>query len=482
MTVAAAYLRVSRADDGDDESLTLETQRRRIKALCEARGWVYGPEYIDEGVSATKGRGEKTDWARLLSHVGTGRFDVIVARDLDRLLRTLQDLVKLIDLGAKVATVDGEIDLTTADGEFRATMLAAVARFEIRRKSERAIGANETRRRRGQPVTRVKILGYAEDGVTQVPNEAKAVKKAFEDYLAGVRITHIARELADEGFTSSKGRPWNNANIRSLLGNARYKGVITKWEADPNRRKVSGALTSEEYPGDWQAIVTSDVFDAVQQKLRDPSRKRHWGTEPRYLMSGLLVCSKCGDGTRMFTSWFYPPKRVRKSGEVVEKERVRIYRCLKANHLSRNAEPIEEAVRALVIARLRRDDAKALFADDEVAGLDREALRVERVALVERFEGLAALAAEGVLPLDKVREQSARLTGRINEIDGRLAPAPESIGRQIAESLDVAEAWDALDIARQRIVVEQLFEVTVLPAIRRKNVPRGQDLAVVWRT
>lgn len=82
----------------------------------------------------------------MLSHVGSGKFDVIVARDLDRLLRTLQDLVKLIDLGAKVATVDGEINLTTADGEFRATMLAAVARFEIRRKSERAIGANETRR------------------------------------------------------------------------------------------------------------------------------------------------------------------------------------------------------------------------------------------------------------------------------------------------------------------------------------------------
>lgn len=60
MTVAAAYLRVSKAAETDDESLTLETQRRRIKALCEARGWLYGPEYIDEGVSATKRRDEKT--------------------------------------------------------------------------------------------------------------------------------------------------------------------------------------------------------------------------------------------------------------------------------------------------------------------------------------------------------------------------------------------------------------------------------------
>lgn len=190
MVIAAAYLRVSKSDNTDnDESFTVETQRRRIRALCEARGWTYGPEHIDEGISATKARGTGTQWQEMLSHVGTGKFDVVVARDLDRLLRTLQDLVKLIDLGVKVATVDGEIDLTTADGEFRATMLAAVARFEIRRKSERAIGANETRRKLGIPISRGRILGYDEDGVTQIDDEAAAVKRAFEDYLAGVKIT-----------------------------------------------------------------------------------------------------------------------------------------------------------------------------------------------------------------------------------------------------------------------------------------------------
>lgn len=471
---------MSKADDEEDESLTLETQRRRIKALCEARGWVYGPEYLDDGVSASKRRGEKTEWARMLGDVGTGKFDVIVARDLDRLLRTLQDLVKLIDLGARVATVDGEIDLTTADGEFRATMLAAVARFEIRRKSERAIGANETRRKRGQPVLRTKILGYAADGVTLVPKEAAAVKKAFEDYLAGVRITQVARELNEAGFSSSRGTSWSNANIRSLLENARYKAKITKWEADPERRKVSGALTDEVYDGDWEAIVSADVFDAVQQKLRDPSRRRHWGTEPRHLMSGLLRCSKCGDGTRLFSSWFYPPKRVRKNGEVVKQPRVRIYKCLAKNHLSRKAEPIDEAVGALVVARLQRDDAKDLFLKGDDGELDREQLRVERVAAVKLHEGLAALAADGTLSLDSVRKEAGRLMARINEIDGLLAPAPDSIVQQMVESVDVAKAWEEMDVARRRLVVEQLVEVTLLPAIRKKGVAAGPDLSIEW--
>lgn len=72
----------------------------------------------------------------MLSRIGKD-FDIIVAVDLDRLVRSTKDLNVLVDLGAKVVTVDGEIDLAAAEGEFRATMIAGIARFETRRASER---------------------------------------------------------------------------------------------------------------------------------------------------------------------------------------------------------------------------------------------------------------------------------------------------------------------------------------------------------
>lgn len=466
MTVAAVYLRVSKSDDTDDETLTLATQRRRIAALCEARGWEYGPEYKDEGVSATKARDGKTEWARMLADVGTGRFDVIVARDLDRLLRTLQDLVKLIDLGAKVATVDGEIDLTSADGEFRATMLAAVARFEIRRKSERAIGANETRRRKGVPIMRGRILGYDEDGVTQIDDEADAVKKAFEDFLAGVKITHIARELTRLGFTTTRGREWSNENIRSLLSNARYKGVLTKWEPDPEKRKLS-KKSPQEYPGAFEAIVSPDVFDAVQTKLHAPNRRRSWGTEARYLLTGLALCGRCDDGkTKVYTSYYQRAPGALKSGEWREYEPKRLYACIAHKHLSRNAGPVDEFVEDALLARLMEDDARDLFATPENRGIDRDALRIERVSKQDLLDGLAALYAEKVLDGDGVREQSARLRGRLNEIDGLLAPAPSNPGLQVVEAPDVAEAWRALDLPRRRLILAEVMTVTLLPSKR----------------
>lgn len=469
MTVAAAYLRVSKSDEDDDESLSLETQRRRIQALCTAREWEYGPEYIDDGVSATKARGDDTAWSTMLNQVGSGAFDVIVARDLDRLLRTLEDLVRLIERKARIVTVDGEIDLTTADGEFRATMLAAVARFEIRRKSERAIHANETRRLRGEPVLRAKILGFAEDGVTLIPEEAAAVKKAFEDFVTGKKITHIARDLNALGYTSSKGREWSNANIRSLLGNARYKGVLTKWEPDADKRKATGSAVQDlTYAGAFEAIVSVDVFDAAQSKLRAPERRRAWGTEPRHLLTGLAYCGKCADDkTKVYTSYYQQRPRTLKSGEERTYEPVRLYACLAHKHLSRNAQNVEDyVVGQWLLPRLSRADARDLFAPPEEAGVDVGKLRIERAVVSERIDGLAALYAEGVLDGDGVKHESVKLRGRLNEIDALLTPRSTNPGLTVVQADDVEAAWHALDTARQRIILNEVLTVTILPSKR----------------
>jgi hypothetical protein len=65
-----------------------------------------------------------------------------VRRTIPAGCRQTKDLVALIEVGAKVITLDGEIDLSSRDGELRATMLAGFARFEIRHKAERMVRAN----------------------------------------------------------------------------------------------------------------------------------------------------------------------------------------------------------------------------------------------------------------------------------------------------------------------------------------------------
>lgn len=467
MTVVAVYLRVSKSDGRPEESLTIETQRRRIHALCDARGWVYGPEFVDDGLSATKRRGEGTAWHEMLSLIGTGAFDVIAGLDMDRLLRTIQDLASLLELKAKVATADGEIDLTTADGELRATVMMAVARFEIRRKTERQERANETRRLNGQPIlTGGKILGYTSDGMHQIEEEAAAVKKAFEDFLGGRMITHIARDLTEAGFTTARGRPWSNENIRHLFRNTRYKGVISKWEADETKRAAGVKLSDEEYPGNFEPIVSPEVWDAVFAMMDSPERRRAWSNKPRYLLSGIAQCGRCNDGTKVYTSFYQRTPYQAKNGERKTFRPKRTYKCQK-NHLSRNAEPVEAYVEDFIVGRLSEPDARELFAPVDHRDIDREELQTERVALKTRHDDLARLVADGVLDSGSVRQQSARLQGRMNEIDGLLAPLLSNPGLKLVEAPDVGEAWQALDVATQRIIIETGgLQVTILPSNR----------------
>lgn len=479
MTLAAVYLRVSKSDDDSDESLTLETQRRRIRAFCEARDWEYGPEYIDDGISATKARDATTRWALMLQDLRAGKFDVVVARDLDRLLRTLQDLVKLIDLKAKVATVDGDIDLTTADGEFRATMLAAVARFEIRRKSERAIHANETRRRRGLPIGRVRILGYDDDGVTQIDDEAAAVKKAFEDYLNGTGMAQIARDLNAQGFTTSRGRPWSTHNLRSMFGNTRYKGIISKWESDDKKRAAGARMSDKSYAGDFDPIVTADVWDRVQLLLNDPLRERDWGTDPKYLLSGIARCGRCDDDTRLFTQYYQRSAYTGKDGVYREFEPKRLYACLKHKHLSRTAQPVDGFVEEQVLWRLSQPDAMALFDIAEDKSIDRNKLQNELDELRKKYSGLARLFTAGILDEEGVREESGRIRGLMLKIEGQLAPPPSNPGRDLLRGGNLIEEWKDLELSRKRFILEKIATVTILPAPPGSGRSRGFDSSLV---
>lgn len=432
----AAYLRASQDHDG--EEFSVETQRRRIVAEAKQRGWTIVKEFVDNSVSATKIRGTGTAWHDMLSSIGTGQFDVIVAVDLDRLLRQTKDLVTLIEANAKVLTLDGEIDLSTPDGELRATMLAAFARFEVRLKAERMKRANARRRKDGLPLkVGMKILGFTRDGLDVVAEEAKVVRAVFLDFLAGVSLNQLAKDLTVAGWKTSKGRDFNAHSIRTMLRNPRYIGLILFH------------ATGELFPGNFPSIVDPDTFHAVQARLDDPSRRKSKGNEPTQLLSSIAYCGVC----------------LQRSIKVGRADWV-FYRC-NAGHVSRSLRAVDTMVEAAVVTRLSAEDAIDIFAPESGSQIDRDALREERITKQSRIKGLSALYSEGVLDADGVREQSALLRQRLNEINGMLKAPDPSLVQDLVEAEDVEAAWAGLDLVRKRLVIQELMTVTILPTTNR---------------
>ena len=75
---------------------TVETQLRELRKVAERAGWEVVAEYTDEGVSGAKGRDKRPQFDALLKAAVQREFDLVAAWSVDRLGRSLQDLVAFL--------------------------------------------------------------------------------------------------------------------------------------------------------------------------------------------------------------------------------------------------------------------------------------------------------------------------------------------------------------------------------------------------
>jgi DNA invertase Pin-like site-specific DNA recombinase len=122
------YLRVSTNDQD------VENQRQALIAACEVRGWRVVDEYVDHGISGSKGREKRPQFDRLLKDVTRRRIDVVAAWSVDRLGRSMQHLVgflsELKGAGCDLYLERQAVDTTTPGGRALFQMLGVFAEFE----------------------------------------------------------------------------------------------------------------------------------------------------------------------------------------------------------------------------------------------------------------------------------------------------------------------------------------------------------------
>jgi DNA invertase Pin-like site-specific DNA recombinase len=391
VTIAAIYLRQS-----EDVAEGIVRQRDRCTALVNARGWTLGPEYADNDTSASKARGRGTAWARMLTAARSGRIDVVVAVNLDRLLRTQGDLLALIETGAKVVTLEGELDLASASGEMQAAVLTAMARFEARRKGERQRRANEHRTANGIPVAGKRRFGYlaADRSLGRAvntqphPEEAPVVLSLFERFRDGASIRSLARELG-----------WRNLRVRETLTNRAYEGMVP-------------------YQGDWLPsefvvpIVSAELAAEVRDMLADETRRTSPGAEPKHLLTGIATCGLCGAKL-----WRVGPN----------------YACRERAHLTIKIERGEEQIPSAVIHAMGA-------APPEPEAPDVVPLLRERVALTQQLDRAKELYAEFGGADDRARAR--RLTNAIATLDERITAAREPVDDVLSDAAQlVVYVW-----------------------------------------
>lgn len=128
MKRAALYLRVSTDDQ------TTDNQLRELETVAARAGWEIVAVYKDEGISGANGRDRRPGLDAMLKDATRRKFDVVAAWSVDRLGRSLQDLVSMLSdihaAGVDLYLHQQAIDTTTPAGKAMFQMMGVFAEFE----------------------------------------------------------------------------------------------------------------------------------------------------------------------------------------------------------------------------------------------------------------------------------------------------------------------------------------------------------------
>jgi site-specific DNA recombinase len=441
---AVIYTRQSKDAKGD--RLAVARQLDHCERLAAARGWKVAHRISDNDTSASNGKPRK-GFSRVMELIQHRSIDVVIVWAVDRLVRRLADLEAVIDAceraGVKLATVSGDLDLSTDQGRLVGRILASVARGEVERKSARQKAAafqaaQQGRRRTGCP----RPFGYADDHVTPEPAEAAAIESACRMLLGGGTISGVARDWTRLGVRPPQAADgWKRSSVREILLNPRIAGLSVY------RGEIVGK-------GEWAPLVSEETWRAVVAILEDPARKPPRGV--RTLLGGLATCP-CGNVV---------------TGSVSQLGQ-HVYRCTPQTrnsrpgpHVARQAAPVDAWVSFAVIERLSRPDAADLIATP-TARADVAALREEAAAIRRRLNDLAADAVDGTITRAQLHAASARATTRLDAIDAELADTGrEDVLAPLIADENVAAVWEELDLSRKRAVLSALWDVVLHPTGR----------------
>ena len=140
---------------------TVKNQLRELREVASRHGWVVVDEYCDEGVSGTRGRDARPQFDAMCKAATRKDFDMIMAWSVDRLSRSLPNLVTFMTeveaSGVGLFLHKQAIDTTTPTGKMMLQMCGVFAEFEAAMIKERVMSGLARARSQGRVGGRPKV-------------------------------------------------------------------------------------------------------------------------------------------------------------------------------------------------------------------------------------------------------------------------------------------------------------------------------------
>lgn len=190
----AIYARVS------TDSQSTENQLLELRIVAKQRGWIVVGEYIDDAISGSKGRDKRPAFDKLQKDAVRGSFDAVAVWSVDRLGRSLQDLVTFLNeiraSGVNLYLHQQGLDTSTPSGMAMFQMCGVFAEYERAMIVERVKAGLAKARTKGRVGGRPKISMEIERRIVAIRlnNPALGMMKIAKE--VGVGVGTVQRVLA----------------------------------------------------------------------------------------------------------------------------------------------------------------------------------------------------------------------------------------------------------------------------------------------
>lgn len=335
-----AYCRVSTEEFEQVSSYNLQIEYY-TQFIQKHPDWQFKGIFADYAKSGTSTE-KRTEFMKMIQTCKKGRIDLIITKSISRFARNTLDCLYYVrmlrSLSPPVEIYFEKENLHTFDAksEMLMTILSCIAQDEARNISENVKWSIQKKYQSGQPRCPTNyLLGYEKDSSGNLrikEEEAKTVRRIFQEYLDGKGARSIAGELKAEGILSGRGTVnWGKTSVLHILENEKYCGDVLMQKdytvdfLTHKRKRNEGELPKYHLQDHHEPIIDRKTWEMAQterKRRRDMITEKDRNLRQVYssvsVFSNRLFCGTCGQPLTRY------------SGKIVvngQKENHPLWRC-----------------------------------------------------------------------------------------------------------------------------------------------------------
>ena len=320
---AALYCRLSRDDNMDSESNSIQNQRKILQKAAKDKGYTDTVFFVDDGITGTTMK--RPGFQKMLTAIEAGYISAVFVKGLSRLGRNYIEVgklteeffplhdIRLVAVSDGVDSDEGEDDFTPFKNimnEYYAKDISKKRRIVNKMKGNAGVPLSPP------PYGYIKNPDDPRFWVVE-PEAAEVVRRIYHMALEGYGLAETAVQLAADGVVNptyywrSRGTSrggskstveptkWGHTTVKKILTLQEYCGDVINFKSYSKSYKMKKRIENPEenraiFLNVHEAIIDRQTWEKVQALQKGTRRKKPTVTQEPSVFSGLLKCPECG--------------------------------------------------------------------------------------------------------------------------------------------------------------------------------------------